>query len=85
MTDSHFIKILWVKYSYSREQQYVHGDYESHVNNNHQEREAYLETSQTFKMEIFTRIINGWKSLPIVIKSSILDIGRVRGSTAGRE
>ena len=30
-------------------------------------------------------VVNGWKSLPIVIKSYILDIGRVSGSTAGRE
>ena len=30
-------------------------------------------------------VVNRWKSLPIVIKCSILDIGRVSGSTAGRE
>ena len=36
-------------------------------------------------MEIFTRIINGWKSLPIVMKISILDIGGARGSTAAGE
>ena len=62
---------------------YVRGSL--YVNNNHQEKEAYLESSRTFKIEIFTRIINGWKYLPIAIKSSTLDIGRVRGSTAGRE
>ena len=35
--------------------------------------------------EIFTRIVNGWKSLLIVLKNSILDIGKVSGSTAGKE
>ena len=31
--------------NYIQEQQYVHGGYYSHVNNNHQEKEAYLEPS----------------------------------------
>ena len=35
--------------------------------------------------EIFATIVNSWKSLAIVIKSSILDIGRVSGSTAGKD
>ena len=35
--------------------------------------------------EIFTTIVNDWKSLPIVVRSSILDIGMVSESTAGRE
>ena len=30
-------------------------------------------------------IVNGWKLSTIVIKSSILDIGKVSGSTTGRE
>ena len=35
--------------------------------------------------EIFTTVGNGWKSITIIIKSYNLDIGRVSGSTAGRE
>ena len=35
--------------------------------------------------ETFKKIVDDWKSLAIVIKSSILDIGRVFGSNAGRK
>ena len=35
--------------------------------------------------EIFTTIVNDLKSLPIVVRSSILDIGMVSESTTGRE
>ena len=35
--------------------------------------------------EIFTTIVNGWRSLPVVLKSSVLDTGRVFESTASRK
>ena len=35
--------------------------------------------------EIFTMVVNGWKSLPIVMICSILDVGGVSGSTSGKE
>ena len=35
--------------------------------------------------KIFKTIFNDWMSLPTVIKSFILDIGRVSGSISGRE
>ena len=36
--------------------------------------EAYLELSKTNKMEHFAKIVNGWKSLNIFVKGSILDV-----------
>ena len=36
--------------------------------------EAYSEPSQTSKMELFVKIINGWKPLTFLTKSSILDV-----------
>ena len=40
---------------------------------------------QDLSAQIFTMIVNDWKSLAIVIKSSNLYIGRVYGSTNGRQ
>ena len=37
--------------------------------------EAYLELSQTSRMEFFAKMINDWKPLTILSKSYILDIG----------
>ena len=39
-------------------------------------KEAYLEPHQTFKMDLFKEIVNGFKSLKIFEKSFILDAGR---------
>ena len=36
--------------------------------------EAYSEACQTSKMELFAKTINGWKSLTIFAKISILDV-----------
>ena len=36
--------------------------------------EAYSETYQTSKIEVFTKIVNGFSFLTIFTKSSILDI-----------
>ena len=36
--------------------------------------EAYSEHSQTSKMEHFPKIVNSWKPLIIMAKSSILDV-----------
>ena len=36
--------------------------------------EAYSEPSQTSEMELFTKIVNGFKPLIICIKSSFLEI-----------
>ena len=38
-------------------------------------KEAYLEPHQTFKMDLFKEIVNGFKSLKIFEKSFILDAG----------
>ena len=35
--------------------------------------EAYLELSLTSKLELFAKIVNGWKTLIIFAKSSITD------------
>ena len=37
--------------------------------------EAYLELSETSRMEFFANMINDWKRLTIFSKSYILDIG----------
>lgn len=39
-------------------------------------KEAYLEPHQTFKMDLFKEIVNGFKSLNIFEKSFILDAER---------
>ena len=36
--------------------------------------EACSEPCQTTKMDPFTKVVHGWKSLPIFAKSSILDL-----------
>ena len=36
--------------------------------------EVYSEPSQTSKIECFPKIVNGYKSLIIFVKSSILDV-----------
>ena len=36
--------------------------------------EAYSQPSQTSKMEVFTKIVNGFQPFTVFIKSSILDI-----------
>ena len=36
--------------------------------------EAYSERSQTSKMELFWKIVNGWKPLTVFAKSFILDV-----------
>ena len=37
-------------------------------------REVHSELSQTFKMELFAKIVNDWKLLTIFGKNSILDV-----------
>ena len=36
--------------------------------------EAYLEPLQTSKLELFAKIVNGFKPLTVFSKSSILDV-----------
>ena len=36
--------------------------------------ETNLETSQTSKMELFTKKVNGWKPLTVFVNNSILDV-----------
>ena len=36
--------------------------------------EAYSELSQTFKTELFAKMVNGLQLLTILLKSSILDV-----------
>ena len=38
--------------------------------------EAYSEPCQTFKMELFSKTVNGWKLLSILAKSFILSISQ---------
>ena len=42
------------------------------VENTKTETETYLKSSQTTKMELFAKIVNGWKLLTIFTKRSIL-------------
>ena len=37
-------------------------------------------TAATSKMELFVRIVNGWKPLTIITKSSLLDVAAVLDS-----
>ena len=43
----------------------------------------YMRVQELFR-DLYNEV-NNWKSLPIVVKSSILDIGMVSGSTVGKE
>ena len=43
-------------------------------NNTTSRPEAYSKTSQTSKIELFKKIVNGWKPLTIFAKSFILDV-----------
>ena len=36
--------------------------------------EAYLEPSKRSKMELFAKIVNGFRSIPVSAKSSIFDV-----------
>ena len=36
--------------------------------------EVYSEPSQTFKIELYVKMVNSWKSLTIFAKNSILDV-----------
>ena len=46
----------------------------SSTSSRHNNAEACSEPSQTSKLELFAKILNGWKPLTIIAKSSILGV-----------